>query len=198
MPDPSNPLSALQKATSLSNDEGPLDQIMNWGVGAEGYGQGMLGKALTGLDQLTYGHMREEDPQAQAAGPVSVPGTVMGDLHPSLAMAVKVPEGFRFHPNPAINAKLASLAAKRGTTPELLSEVMSLGPQYEAATSMGDATAAKEIGKRLAELDRIGRTGQAFTPSTSEVMSASKTGLEPSKTIINARLKAALEGLKGK
>lgn len=75
---PAAPVRGLGHATGISNNEGWLDKIANALVGDEGRGQSLFGKAMTGLDQLTYGHSNDPaDPSLR--GTVTKPDTIMGD-----------------------------------------------------------------------------------------------------------------------
>lgn len=88
----------------------------------------------------------------------------------------------------ATAGKLKSLA--KLVPQEHMDEVLNTSTLYREAMDAGDPV-AKEYGKRLAELDRIGRTGAPYRSSDPRRISGGGT-IEPSKTISNARLQDEL------
>lgn len=78
---PKGPLEGLQKATGISSNEGWLDRLANMFVGEEGRGQSLTGKALTGLDQLTYGNASPDTGWSLGMAPIGPKG--LSGLDPS-------------------------------------------------------------------------------------------------------------------
>lgn len=117
----------------------------------------------------------------------------VSDLMPTPLMA-NVPRRLLAHEIPEIAKKLRSTAraAPQDIGKELMEEIRHWGGLYEEAKATGDAAGKKEFGKRIAELDKIARTGKAYTPS----------GIKPeieapaSKVIMNSRVKDALDAVK--
>lgn len=95
------------------------------------------------------------------------------------------------HDNPAIQAKWDQIQ-----DPQALREIGILDKYYQEAKGAGDSTATNVIGKRLAELHRIGTQGKAFTPTTGG--SSEPAGFPASPTITQARIKAMLDAMKRK
>jgi hypothetical protein len=89
-----------------------------------------------------------------------------------------------------------AVRAKRALVQDegILGEIKELSKIYSQARAEGNAALVKEAGKRMAELQRIGMGGAPFNPSGSTITSDKLLG--PSKTIMNARMKAQLEAAK--
>ena len=123
------------------------------------------------------------------------PETSIMGMGPSPLMA-RVPKHLIQHADPAIAAKLKSLAQAlpQEGSEKFMKEVRKWGGIYERTKKMGRTDLSNEAGRRIAELDRLGRTGHPYTPTGPTVTSQSP--LAPPKTIMNARVKDAIEALK--
>lgn len=150
------------------------------------------------------------EPLRQSAG-AALQGLLglFGADDPQTAMPVPPVLGMAKSPLGRRVTKSVADKLKQVTNPEALSEIERYGQLYSKAKKAGDDPALiKELGKRIAELHRIGTGGKAYTPSTNQLMSKSLadvfTGNEVhykgigrvSEVISGAREKAALEALK--
>lgn len=186
---PYDPLSGLKKATSISNNDTWIDKVSDFLIGAEGRGQDLLGKAMTGLDQLTYGHNRKEDPDHQAfldnnnlRGTVTKADTIMGDPEPSMAMAPMGPkdiEGLstgiknmysrvteaaktlpeKFHPNKALSHIMNRAGKEEMETRSIANFLKSRGDQ---PTTRADVTGYLEENPLKVEVKRLGEPRTPF------------------------------------